>query len=525
MPLSSRSIAWLSAAVIAATILVAYFPGLHTPFQYDDLSNVVENVTIRDLGDIGRVLSPPADLTSTAGRPLLSLVFAIDYAFSGQNVTGYHATNIALHVICALLLYAIVRATAGWPSVGLDAHAGVIAMATATIWAVHPLQTGVVTYISGRSESLMGLWYLATLLCAIRAHRSRRAGGWTVAAVVCCALGMASKESMVTAPFAVLLYDRAYLFNRFSEAGKARWRLYAGLFATLAIGIALALQAPRSESAGFSTEISPWTYLLNQAVIIPDYLRLIAWPDYLLFAYGEARQMTIADVGAIGLVVPALMAVAIWLWYRRPALGFPALWVFLTLAPTSSFVPIATEAGAARRLYLPLAGIVLLAVVTLVTIARRTMGSGVMFRGRLRTEHVVPVAIVVIAILLTATTAAQSREFASPEQLWRGSAEHWPSALAHRNLAAVLLQQGRRAEAVEELRAATERNRRRATRWVSSSSSSGGPRTRSRNYGALFRNSRLSPRSRWKAGGCWRVRCNRKDVIWRRPMCSRRSRR
>jgi tetratricopeptide (TPR) repeat protein len=64
--------------------------------------------------------------------------------------------------------------------------------------------------------------------------------------------------------------------------------------------------------------------------------------------------------------------------------------------------------------------------------------------------------MVLVVVALVATTAAQSREFASPERLWRGSLEQWPSALAHRNLAAVLLQEGRRPEAAEHLRAAAD---------------------------------------------------------------------
>src|SRR5205085_2173459 len=128
-----------------------------------------------------------------------------------------------------------------------------------------------------------------TLLAAMRPERCARQSAWAFAAVISCAIGMACKESMVTAPLAVLLYDRAYFYNRFADAVRARWRLYTALAATWIIAAALAAQAPHSESAGFSAGISAWTYLLNQALVIPEYLRLAVWPDYLLFSYGEAR--------------------------------------------------------------------------------------------------------------------------------------------------------------------------------------------------------------------------------------------
>jgi tetratricopeptide (TPR) repeat protein len=448
VPVSSKSIAWLSAGIIAVAVIAAYSTGLQTPFQYDDLSTIVENDSIKHLSDFHLVLSPPPNATPTSGRPLLNLSFAVDYAMSGLNVSGYHATNIALHLVAALLLFGIVRWTLRLPAVGLESQADLIATATAAIWAVHPIQIGAVTYVSGRSEVLMAVCYFAVLAAAIRAAHG---SAWAVVAVVACGIGMACKESMVTAPVAVLLYDRAYIYDRFATALRERWRLYAGLAATWAVLAVLLFDAPHSASAGFSTGLSPWTYLLNQALVIPEYLRLVVWPDHLLFAFGEAQLLTLTDVGAIGLVAPSLVVAAIWLWQRRPELGFPAVWVFLTLAPTSSIVPIATEVGAARRMYLPLAGIVVLFVVGIVAIAER------MRRRRSAFARALPMAVAIFTIVvLTATTAAQNREFVSAEGLWRGSLEQWPSRLAHRNLAAVFLQEGRRSEALEHLRAAAD---------------------------------------------------------------------
>ena len=450
MLFTSKSLAWFSSSIIALAVIAAYSTGLRTPFQYDDLSTIVENDSIKHLPDLRLALSPPPNATPTSGRPLLNLSFALDYALTGLNVTGYHATNIALHLVAALLLFVIVRQTLRLPAVGLESHADLIATATAAIWAVHPIQIGAVTYISGRSDVLMAVCYFTVLAAAIRALQSPHSSVWAVVAVVVCGIGMACKESMVTAPVAVLLYDRAYISDRFATALRRRWRLYASLAATWAVLAVLLIDAPHSASAGFSTGLSPWTYLLNQALVIPEYIRLVVWPDHLLFAFGEARLLTLADVGVMGLVVPSLALAAIWLWHRRPTLGFPAVWAFLTLAPTSSIVPVATEVGAARRMYLPLAGIVVLFVVGIVAIARQR-------RRRVASlARPLSLGVAVLIVLLAATTAAQNLEFASAERLWRGSLERRPSRLAHRNLAAVLLQEGRRSEAVEHLRAAAD---------------------------------------------------------------------
>src|SRR5262249_32979767 len=122
---------------------------------------------------------------------------------------------------------------------------------------------------------------------------------------------------------------------------------------------------PRPHSAGFSAGISPWTYLLNQTVMIVRYLRLTIWPHALVLNYGWPRSLTLADVWPSALFVVALgLATLVALW-RLPPIGFVGAWFFITLAPTSSLVPIATEVGAERRMYLPLVALVTCAVATI----------------------------------------------------------------------------------------------------------------------------------------------------------------
>src|SRR5581483_8034703 len=95
-----------------------------------------------------------------------------------------------------------------------------IALLVALVWALNPLLTASVTYISQRAESLMGLCYLATLYCFIRAVNSAAPRSWQVAAVVICWMGMAVKEVMITAPVVCLLYDRFLISMSLSTA----WR-------------------------------------------------------------------------------------------------------------------------------------------------------------------------------------------------------------------------------------------------------------------------------------------------------------
>jgi len=450
------------AIVIAVVTAMSYAGTFAVPFQFDDVSAVVDNPTIRTLTT--EALRPPANRSPSAGRPLVNLSLALNYAAGGLDVTGYHVINLTIHVACALLVFALAAGAVARAArrVALPSNFGArpsgriqedhapswLAAVIATAWAVHPLNTGAVTYISARSELLMAVCYLGALAAAARAHAGQPKR-WMTVAVAACAAGMLCKESMVTAPVAIVLFDRAYVYDRFVDGFRRRGAFYACLAATWLILAWLLADAPHSASAGFDAGVSVSTYLLNQALVIPEYLRLALWPNELIFAFGEVRPLTIADVGMTIVVVPALLAAAAWLWLRRPELGFPAIWFFLTLAPTSSLVPIATEAGAVRRMYLPLIGVVALVVVGIGRLAMAV-------RPRVAERRRVAAVIAVPAIVaLGVETARLNRDFMSGETLWRDSLAHWPSALAHLNLAnALKARGGARDEVVEHLRAA-----------------------------------------------------------------------
>ncbi len=354
---------WWRASLLVLAGLFVYWNSFSGPFVFDDIESIVENHQIRSLWRFADVLAPERELP-TAGRPLVNASFAINYALGGLDVRGYHAWNLGVHLACALLLFGVVRRTLQMPALRarFGAHAIDLAFAVALLWAIHPLNTEVVDYLTQRTESMMGLCYLATLYASLRAA-VEPSWRWPVLAVTSCAAGMACKESMVTAPVMVALYDRGFVFSSMKDAIAARWRLYAGLASTWILLALLLRSGPRIHSAGFSTGVSAWTYLLNQTVMITRYVRLSVWPRALVVTYGWPVSLTLGDVLPQALFVAALLAAAVIALVRKPALGFAGAWFFLTLAPTSSVVPIATEVGAERRMYLPLIALVSLAVI------------------------------------------------------------------------------------------------------------------------------------------------------------------
>ena len=317
-----------------------------------------------------------------------------------------------------------------------------LAFGAALLWAVHPLTTDAVTYITQRTESLMALCYLSTLYASLRSAE-RRSPLWAVAAVAACAIGMGAKESMATAPVMVILYDRIFLFDSFREAAALRWRLYLGLMLTWLFLAFQLVAGPRTGSAGFSTAISIWTYLLNQSVMICRYLRLAAWPTDLAITYGAPVAYALSDVLVESAIVVALLSLTAAAFRRWPIPAFLGAWLFMTLAPSSSFVPIATEVGAERRMYLPLMALTTAAVVGLYGLSSL----------RSRTPRALAaICVLVAAAGLGLATMARNNEHQSWLTLAEKTLERWPSDAAQAAVGGELSRRGRDEEALPYLR-------------------------------------------------------------------------
>jgi len=417
--------------LLAAAVIAAYAGTFRVPLLFDDVGSITDNPTIRSLG---KSLHPPSDLT-VGGRPVLNLSLAVNHVISGTSVWSYHAVNLAIHVLAALTLLGIVRRTVARLEMR---QATLVALSVAFLWALHPLLTESVTYVVQRAESLMGLFYLLSLYCLIRGAGA--AGPvrnlWGALCVASCALGMGTKEVMVSAPLILLLYDRTFLAGSFREAWSRRRPLYCGLAATWILLLFLVLSAHgRGGTAGPGSGVSPLAYALTQLPAIAHYLRLSLWPHPLIFDYGTAPVAGLAPLGPSALLIAGLLALTIGCLFRHPAVGFLGAAFFAVLAPSSSIVPVATETVAEQRMYLALIPVVLLAVIG----AYRWLGRAAL-----------PLCVAA-AVGLSCATWQRNEVYRSDEGIWRDTVSKLPSSdRAHSNLADILEAEGRTDDAFAE---------------------------------------------------------------------------
>ena len=445
----SRRWVWWCAALIVVAGVGAYHNSFHGPFLFDDEPAIVDNPTIRGLWPVGPMLHPPAQGQAVQRRPVVNVSLAVNYAISGLDVWSYHATNLVLHVLSALVLLGVVRRALESPRLQsrFGGQALGLSTAIAVVWTLHPLQTEAVTYVIQRTEILAGLFYLLTLYAVIRAAHSRAPYGWHAGAVAACLLAMGSKESAVSAPVVVLLYDRIFLSGSWREVVRKRWMLYAALAATW---LAVLLMIPHGHEGSqiFGDSQARTQYALAQGEAIVRYLTLCFWPATLVVDYGfcppQDAWRALPYLAAVG----AMLAATLWAFRRRAELAFLGVWFFAILAPSSSIVPLPQQVAAEKRMYLPLAAVVTLTVTGAWTLWRVLANRWAGVRPQRWLKAVPVVVLAAVAMGLGVRTLVRNEDYRTAEVLWRQTVESRPdNPRAHNDLGATLASAGRAEEA------------------------------------------------------------------------------
>ena len=333
---------------LLGSVFIVYMNSLRGAFLFDDYAVIVGYAPVHDikgwLGDLNHGI-----------RPFLKLTYTMNWA-SGMGAPGFHLFNILTHALNTVMVYLLgMKLSDCWPAHTVKGTWNSPALLAALLFALHPIQTEAVTYISGRSSSLMSLFYLGALLSYI--YGREKDNSWWIYAVspFLFLLAMATKETAITLPFALVLWESVRKSSRWYVLLKKQsvhWVMFSLLIISVAFHPRYARllwisMDSRSLHDNLLSQINGVTYLLSRLILIN---RLNIDPDLPLIS--SWNPMLILQVSILaGIVLLALLTRR-----KRPWIWFGALWFFLILMPTNSVIPrfdIASE----RHLYLASFGI------------------------------------------------------------------------------------------------------------------------------------------------------------------------
>ncbi len=429
-----RKLFFYPALLITAAVVLVYLNSFSGDFVFDDEAAIVRNPHLSRIWPPRAALAAPPD-SPLRDRPVVSFSFSLNRVLTGPSPGSFHAGNLLIHLASALLLFGILRRTFSSPRFPERyRRAGdALALAATLIWAVHPLQTQAVTYLTQRCESLMGFFFLGTLYAFIRSSASPRPRFWFVLSVISCGLGMGSKAVMVTAPPLVLFYDRVFVASGWRQLWRRRHWYYLGLFLTLTVQAALLLTTSYEDIKTHH----PLEYGLSQFGVIAHYLRLALLPHPLCLDYHWLPARGAGEIWAGMLLILGLLVLIVFAWRKFPPLGFAGLWFFLILAPTSSVLPL-EDLAFEHRMYLPLAALAILGVAGGFELLRRLGPRSPGFRNFWGGFFVL-----LVVILLGGLTVMRNRDYHTAEGMWEKVLELRPhNPRAYNSLGNIVLKAG-----------------------------------------------------------------------------------
>lgn len=396
-------------ALVVGVALAAYLPSLLAPFHFDDFNVIVNYDTVHSW----RALFERA---GAGVRAALKASYVLNWTIDPAPF-GFHLVNIALHAANAALLYLIGRRL-------IPDNVRNYSLLPALLFALHPMQTEAVTYISGRSSSLMATFYLGAMLAYLRgAH-----WGWSCLLFV---LALATRETAVTLPAALLLVEicRRTDWRTIARRQAPHWALLAAGGAVVLLNqrywdLLAYGYGERSLYDNLLTQVGAVSYLVWHLVTLGDLNIDPALPTITQWSPALAFQAAL---------LLALLAIGIANLRERPWLAFGILWFFLQLAPTNSIVP-RVDAVNDRQVYLACWGL-FFALTTLIDWPR--------------------VVAIALCVLFAGASLVRQVDYWDEITLWEASVRSSPwNARAHNNLGYAYYEAGRKDDARREYRAA-----------------------------------------------------------------------
>ncbi len=318
--------------------LLAFWPTVWFDFvNWDDPAYVWHNDLIKSWSPT-TLYGVATEYVTRNYAPLTIASLLADHTFWGMQPSGYHATNVLLHLINGILVFLLTRQLTRNDSVG---------WLTAALFLVHPVQIETVAWVSSRKGLLSASFMLSALLVRLRSNAEAKHDLWYI---VLLGAALLSKALAVVVPPIVLLYDFIVLRRRFGDALVRQ--VIPGLISLLLLLKTMAAQHSVMGGLRGHLDLGLLDIVVVDAIILWKYIGMMIWPSDLCVLYDPP---TSGILGMAAFAFGGWLVVAFGLWRfrdRHPMLVWCAASFLLLLLPVLNFFRITTLMND-RYLYLP----------------------------------------------------------------------------------------------------------------------------------------------------------------------------
>lgn len=360
--------------LISVCLLFAYWPIRTLEFvNYDDDRYVTNNPRVQSGLTWENITWAFSTMTVSNWHPVTWHSHMWDCELFGLNPLGHHLMSLAIHLSNGILVFLVFRRFTG-NGLGSATFAGVFLL--------HPLSVESVAWISERKNVLCTLFWLLSILAYLRYVKKPC---WSRYLLLCLffVLGLLTKPMVVTLPFVLLLLDywplgRIDIAHKKQSRGSKDLILSGGnviplgqiigekiplLLLAVTSGL-ITLAAQKAGTAVVSIqEFQLKTRLANAAVAYVTYLFKIIWPSTLAVPYPHPGDSILGwQFPASGLLILSITTLAFWQGRKFPSFLVSWLWFAGTLIPVSGLIQVGEQAMADRYVYIPLIGILLVAL-------------------------------------------------------------------------------------------------------------------------------------------------------------------
>ncbi len=345
-------------------LLLVYANSFNCSWHFDDYDNIVRNADIQikslSWNDAEKSLYGIVH-SGRWSRPVSYLSFAINYYFGGLNVFGYHLVNFIIHFFAAFFLYLFLYSTLKLPALNgrYEQHAHPIALLSAVLWAINPVNTYAVTYIVQRMSSMAALFYIMTMYFYLKGRTSDNKKNAVILYVlsgISAVMAFGTKENAVMLPASLAVYDLLLIQGLTKDNLKKSLIIIAvaGLFIIL-IGIAY----NKSLTAILSYDNRSFTMLerlYTQPRVLLFYISLLLYPitSRLMLVHDFEISKSLFQPWTTGVAILSIIAIvffALWRSRKSPLISFCILFFFMNHFIEGSFISL--ELVYEHRNYLP----------------------------------------------------------------------------------------------------------------------------------------------------------------------------